>query len=96
MATCRHDGLVSTAEQVARTRVWTRRGIIELLANLLVIAAVPLIARSLWPMFREGITNFGFAEIVEKLAGAGGWTDVGWEVASTIGLIKPDFSAYDS
>lgn len=84
------------SEKVAGAGVWTRRGIIELLANLLVIAAVPLIARSLWPMFREGITNFGFAEIVEKLAGAGGWTDVGWEVASTIGLIKPDFSAYDS
>lgn len=82
--------------QVSEPRVWTRSGIIELLANILVIATVPLIARSLWPIFREGITNFGFAEIVEKLAGAGGWTDVGWEVASTIGLVKPDFSAYDS
>ncbi len=82
--------------QVSKPRVWTRSGIIELLANILVIATVPLIARSLWPIFREGITNFGFAEIVEKLAGAGGWTDVGWEVASTIGLVKPDFSAYDS
>jgi hypothetical protein len=81
---------------VSKPRVWTRSGIIELLANILVIATVPLIARSLWPIFREGITNFGFAEIVEKLAGAGGWTDVGWEVASTIGLVKPDFSAYDS
>ena len=82
--------------QVSKPWVWTRSGIIELLANILVIATVPLIARSLWPIFREGITNFGFAEIVEKLAGAGGWTDVGWEVASTIGLVKPDFSAYDS
>ena len=82
--------------QVSEPRVWTRSGIIELLAHILVIATVPLIARSLWPIFREGITNFGFAEIVEKLAGAGGWTDVGWEVASTIGLVKPDFSAYDS
>ncbi|MDA3022885.1 MAG: glycosyltransferase family 87 protein, partial [Actinomycetota bacterium] len=81
---------------VSKPQLWTRSGVFELLANVAVIAAVPLIARSLWPMFREGITNFGFAEIVEKLAGAGGWTDVGWEVASTIGLVKPDFSAYDS
>ncbi|MSO27833.1 MAG: DUF2029 domain-containing protein [Candidatus Nanopelagicales bacterium] len=85
-----------STEKVAGPEVWTRPGLMELLANVLVIAAVPLIARSLWPMFREGITNFGFAEIVEKLAGGGGWTDVGWEVASTIGLVKPDFSAYDS
>jgi hypothetical protein len=68
----------------------------ELLANLAVIALVPLLARILWPKFSEAFTQFGFGDLVSMLAGNGGWTDIGWEVASAIGLIRGDFSAYDS
>lgn len=52
-----------------------RRHSRELLANLLVIALVPLIARALWPRFGEAFTTFGLGEVVGKLAGLGGWTD---------------------
>jgi hypothetical protein len=79
-----------------RERLWTRRGGYEVVANLLAIGLIPLIARVLWPRFENGFTTFGFAEIVEKLAGNGGWTDVGWEVASSLGLVRGDYSAYDS
>ena len=79
-----------------RERLWTRRGGYEVLANVLAIGLIPLLARILWPRFQNGFTTFGFAEIVEKLAGNGGWTDAGWEVASSLGLIRGDYSAYDS
>ena len=73
-----------------------RRHSRELIANLLAIALIPFIARALWPRFSEAFTTFGFGDVVGKLAGLGGWTDAGWEVASAVGLIRPDFKAYDS
>ncbi len=73
-----------------------RRHYRELLANLLAIALIPLIARALWPRFGEAFTTFGLGDVMGRLAGLGGWTDVGWEVASAIGLIRPDYYAYDS
>ncbi len=67
----------------------------ELAANLAVILVVPLLARWLWPRFGEAFTQFGFGDLFSMLAGNGGWTDIGWEVASALGLVRGDFSAYD-
>jgi len=77
---------------LATARVHSR----ELAANLTVILVVPLIARWLWPRFSEAFTQFGFGDLFSMLAGNGGWTDIGWEVASALGLIRGDFSSYDS
>ncbi len=77
---------------LATARVHSR----ELSANLAVILVVPLLARWLWPKFGEAFTQFGFGDLISMLAGNGGWTDIGWEVGSAIGLIRGDYSAYDS
>lgn len=77
---------------LATARVHAR----ELLASLAVIAVVPLLARAAWPKFSEAFTQFGFGDLMSMLAGNGGWTDIGWEVASALGLIRGDFSSYDS
>lgn len=77
---------------IATARVHSR----ELLGNLAVFIIVPLIARLLWSRFSEAFTQFGFGDLASMLAGNGGWTDIGWEVASAIGLIRGDYSAYDS
>ena len=61
-----------------------------------VIVIVPLLARVLWSRFSEAFTQFGFGDLGSMLAGNGGWTDIGWEVASAIGWIRSDYSAYDS
>ncbi len=74
---------------------WSRYAV-EISANLAVILIVPLIARWLWSRFPEAISQFGFGELVSMLAGNGGWTDIGWEVASAVGLLRPEYFAYDS
>ncbi len=73
-----------------------RRHSRELLVVLGTIVAIPLLARLLWSRFSEAFTQFGFGDLGSMLAGNGGWTDIGWEVASAIGLIRGDYSAYDS
>lgn len=73
-----------------------RRHSRELLAVVAVILIVPFVARLLWSRFAEAFSQFGFGDVVSMLAGNGGWTDIGWEVASAIGLIRSDYSAYDS
>lgn len=73
-----------------------RRHARELLSVLAVILVVPLLARVLWSRFSDAFSQFGFGDLGSMLAGNGGWTDIGWEVASAIGLIRGDYSAYDS
>ena len=73
-----------------------RRHARELLSVLAVILVVPLLARVLWSSFSDALSQFGFGDLGSMLAGNGGWTDIGWEVASAIGLIRGDYSAYDS
>jgi len=73
-----------------------RRHARELLVVVAVILVVPLLARLLWSRFAEAFSQFGFGDLGSMLAGNGGWTDIGWEVASAIGLIRGDYSAYDS
>lgn len=68
----------------------------ELGVVLAVIVIVPLLVRVLWSRFSEAFTQFGFGDLGSMLAGNGGWTDIGWEVASAIGWIRSDYSAYDS
>lgn len=73
-----------------------RRHGVEIVANLAVILSIPALASYLWIRYEEAIRQFGLSEIVSRLAGNGGWTDIGWEVASAVGLIRIDYSAYDS
>ena len=73
-----------------------RRHARELGVVLALIVLVPFVARVLWSRFSEAFTQFGFGELGSMLAGNGGWTDIGWEVASAIGLLRSDYSAYDS
>jgi hypothetical protein len=61
-----------------------------------VILAVPWLAGWAWDRYADAIRQFGLGELVSRLAGNGGWTDIGWEVASAVGLIRIDYSAYDS
>jgi hypothetical protein len=67
-----------------------------LILNVATILAVPPLANWASERFQEGVRQFGMSELVSRLAGNGGWTDIGWEVASAIGLIRGDYSAYGS
>jgi len=75
---------------------WWRRHAVELILNAATILAVPPIAMWAWERYQDGIRQFGLGELVSRLAGNGGWTDIGWEVASAVGLVRGDYSAYDS
>ena len=75
---------------------WLYRHRVELLLNLLALVTVPLIAKWLWVRYESAIRQFGSGEFLAYLAGNGRWTDIGWEVASTLGWLLPGFSAYDS
>lgn len=82
--------------QETPARGWLRRHGIELALNLAAILAVPVVAAWAWERYQDAIRQFGLGELMSRLAGNGGWTDIGWEVASAIGLIRGDYSAYDS
>lgn len=75
---------------------WWRRHGVEALLNLSAIVVVPLVAMWAWERYQDAIRQFGMGELISRLAGNGGWTDIGWEVASAAGLVLGDYSAYDS
>lgn len=75
---------------------WWRRHRWEVVLNVAAILVIPSIAAWLWTRYEEAIRQFGLGELVSRLAGNGGWTDIGWEVASAVGLVRGDYSAYDS
>lgn len=75
---------------------WWRRHATEIVLNLAAILIVPVIAAWLWERYSEAMYQFGVGNIMSMLAGNGGWTDIGWEVASAKALVEPGFSAYDS
>lgn len=75
---------------------WWRRHATEILINVAVILIVPAVAAWLWQRYSEAMYQFGVGNLMSMLAGNGGWTDIGWEVASAKALIEPGFSAYDS
>lgn len=99
----RHYGPVATGSAPAGSsdprvsaRPWWQRHGWEVLLNAVAVLSVPPIAAWLWVRYEEAIRQFGMGELVSRLAGDGGWTDIGWEVASTVGLVRGDYSAYDS
>jgi hypothetical protein len=75
---------------------WWRRHAVEILVNLAAILVIPQVAAWLWQRYAESISQFGLGNLMSMLAGNGGWTDIGWEVASAKALVEPGFSAYDS
>lgn len=79
----------------APPRLWTRAGLIEVAANLLAIIVIPLVARALYPVVAGPLTGLGFGEFIDSVSGRGGFTDVGWEVAASAGLVDPAYGAYD-
>lgn len=96
----RHYGPVVADEQtsgtsVSEVSVWQRLPW-EVILNVATIVLVPSIAAWLWSRYEEAIVQFGLGELMSRLAGNGGWTDIGWEVASAVGLVRADYSAYDS
>jgi hypothetical protein len=76
--------------------VWTRRGVVELALNALVILAVPFLGRLLAPVLGVQLRGWGFGQLVDTLSGASTFTDVGWEVASAAGLMDRAQSMYES
>jgi hypothetical protein len=93
-----HYGPMSPPNVSPGDRVVTflRKNGTEMVSNIAVILVLPLMARWLWSQYSDAIRQFGLGELMSRLAGEGGWTDVGWEVASAVGLIRGDYSAYDS
>lgn len=87
---------IEGAAALSQPRPWWRRHLGEITFNLGVILAVPWLAGWAWDRYADAIRQFGLGELVSRLAGNGGWTDIGWEVASAVGLIRIDYSAYDS
>lgn len=98
MSTTAHsvDPVDPTAPTDARERIWTRAGVLELLANVALIIVVPLVSRLLHPVVNAPLRGFGFGELVDALSGKGGFTDIGWEVAASKGLVDSSYSAYDT
>jgi len=66
----------------------------EILFNFGFIVTVPLIFRFLGDRAIALAEPVGFGGLVARLAGRGGWTDIGWEVVSARALVDPNFSAY--
>lgn len=85
---------VDVATEVSR--VWWRRHLTEITGNLLAVLLLPWLASWLWATYADAVRQFGLGELISRLAGQGGWTDIGWEVASAVGLMRDDYSAYDS
>jgi hypothetical protein len=75
---------------------WWRRHATEIVLNLAAILIIPVVAARLWERYSEAMYQFGVGNLMSMLAGNGGWTDIGWEVASAKALVEPGFSAYDS
>lgn len=66
----------------------------EILGNLAFIVAVPVLARLAEPWLMPIAWTLGFGDFANLLTGFGGATDIGWEVAASLGLLSPDISAY--
>ena len=66
----------------------------ELWLNLGFITLVPLIFRALGDRLIGLAEPLGWGGLVERLAGRGGWTDIGWEVVAAKALLDPGYSAY--
>lgn len=66
----------------------------EVIANLAVIALVPVVSAFI-PRHREIGALLGVTPIVDLVTGSPGATDVGWEVAAARALASPGYSPYD-
>ena len=55
----------------------------ELAGSVAVILMLPLLARWLWLKFSEEFTQFGFGDLIFRLAGNGGWVLVVGAASST-------------
>lgn len=63
---------------------------------MLAIVQFPLLMRVFAPWVLPIADRLGFGGTASRLAGEGGFTDVGWEVVASRGLAEPDYSAYDT
>lgn len=87
---------MSQADGVPAKQSWWWRHWGEVVGNVAAILLVPQIAAWLWQRHAEALSQFGVGNLMSMLAGNGGWTDIGWEVASAKALVEPGYSAYDS
>lgn len=82
--------LVDRSVQRSRSRaLWVETGLV-----ILAILLVPRIFQLLSAVTYPAGFLVGFSDLTGNLAGNAGTTDVGWEVASSRGLIDPSISAY--
>ena len=66
----------------------------ELLACVATLVLVPLLITWLWETARNYISTLGLESLLERSSGLG-WTDIGWAVASSAGLLQDGVSPYD-
>ena len=66
----------------------------ELLACIATLVLVPLLLTWLWANANSYISTLGLESLLERSSGLG-WTDIGWAVASSAGLLQDGLSPYD-
>ena len=71
-----------------------RRHKLELILNVAFFLSLPLLARLFDEKLQTLALPIGADGLSSRLAGAGGWTDIGWEVAAASALANPNFLAY--
>lgn len=76
--------------------VWTRTGVGELALNVVAVGAIPVLARVMDPLVQALMGWLGYGVLWDELAGRGGHTDIGWEIAASAGLASPVHHGYDT
>ena len=79
-----------TTSQGFRTTIKSR----ELWLNLGFIVTIPVVFRVFGDRLIALAEPIGWSGLAERLAGRGGWTDIGWEVVAAKALLDPGYSAY--
>ena len=80
-----HVGPLSIRSKVRKTELWLNLGFIFVL---------PFLFRALGDRLVALAEPVGLGGLASRLAGGGGWTDIGWEVVAAKALVDPNFSAY--
>ena len=73
---------------------WARRHRVEIGSNVAFFVLLPILARIFTEKLQSLAIPLGADGLASRLAGAGGWTDIGWEVAAASALVNPNYLAY--
>ena len=73
---------------------WATRHRLEIGFNVTFFVLLPFLAKIFSEKLQSLAVPLGADGLAGRLAGAGGWTDIGWEVAAASALANPNYLAY--